>query len=252
MKKLVFTLILIVSTFQVFAEESEDLGRAKIKASNFHLGLDLQTKYIWRGMEMMKEDASPVLFPGINYQYNRLCVYVLGGYAINGKYAEVDCGISYSWKGVTIGLNDYYYPTVNSLEDNYFKGGRNTGHWLEACITYSPKKVPIWITGSNFFAGADRYINESGDIKQAYSSYIELGGYYDFQANNKISLAVGAALNRSCYNGYRKDFSFCNIELKYSYNVEFKNGWAFPISVAYLYNPVYDKSFVNLTVNLAF
>ena len=29
---------------------------AKLKSSNFHLGLDLQTKYMWRGMEMMTEE----------------------------------------------------------------------------------------------------------------------------------------------------------------------------------------------------
>ena len=30
---------------------------AKLKASPFGLGLDLQTKYMWRGMEMMTEEA---------------------------------------------------------------------------------------------------------------------------------------------------------------------------------------------------
>ena len=37
------------------------------RESNFHLGIDLQTKYIWRGMEMMTEDAAPVIFPCLNY-----------------------------------------------------------------------------------------------------------------------------------------------------------------------------------------
>lgn len=57
------------------------------RISNFHLGLDVQTKYIWRGMEMMTEDAAPVLFPGLNYSNKGLYAYVMGGYAINGKYS---------------------------------------------------------------------------------------------------------------------------------------------------------------------
>lgn len=44
----------------------------RLKSSNFHLGLDLQTKYMWRGMEMMTEESSPVVFPGINYQWKGL------------------------------------------------------------------------------------------------------------------------------------------------------------------------------------
>lgn len=76
----------------------------KMIKSPFGLGLDVQTKYIWRGMEMMTEDSAPVLFPSLNYSYKGLYIYAMGGYAINGKYAEVDLGISYTWNGLNIGL----------------------------------------------------------------------------------------------------------------------------------------------------
>lgn len=177
----------------------------------------------------------------------------MGGYAVNGKYAEVDLGISYSWRGFTLGFNDYYYPNVSGKDDSYFNGGKHTGHWLELCLTYAPEKIPIWATISNFFYGADKYIDgDGGKEKQAYSTYLEVGTYYDFLRHNRIALALGAALNKSCYNNYEHDFSICNIELKYTYNVIFKSGWTLPLNVAYIYNPVFDKSFVNFTVNLAF
>ena len=225
---------------------------AKLKSSNFHLGLDLQTKYMWRGMEMMIEESAPVLFPSVNYQYKGLYAYAMGGYAINGKYAEVDLGVSYTWKDITFGVYDYYYPTIDSQTDKYMGGGKQTGHWLEASITYAPAKIPLWITASNFFYGADKYQDEKGDDKQAYSTYVELGTYYDFLKSNRISLAVGAALNKSCYNGYEHNFSVCNIEAKYTYNVAFKNDWTLPLGVSYIYNPVFDKSFINFTANIAF
>lgn len=225
---------------------------AKLKESPFGLGLDIQTKYMWRGMEMMTEDAAPVLFPSFNYSYKGLFIYAMGGYAINGKYAEVDLGASYTWKGFTIGFNDYYYPTVDSNKDEYF-GGHNNGHWLEAYVKYAPEMVPIIATLSNFFAGGnDRYVNEKGEEKQAYSTYLEVGTYYDFLNNNRITLTCGMALNKSCYNGYEHNISVCNIEAKYTYNVQFKNGWTLPLSAAYIYNPVFDKSFVNLTANISF
>ena len=188
---------------------------------------------------MMTEDSAPVLFPSVNYSYKGLYIYAMGGYAINGKYAEVDLGISYTWNGLNIGINDYYYPTIDSNEDKYLGGGKHTGHWLEAAITYTPENIPFWATVSNFFYGADKYLDADGNEKQAYSTYLELGTYYDFLDNNRVSLAVGAALNKSCYNGYAHDFSVCNLEFKYTYNIVFNSGWSLPLNVAYIYNPVF-------------
>lgn len=260
MKKRFFILLCCgISVCAAFpAEETQDDSSqknnwgAKLIKSPFGLGLDIQTKYVWRGMEMMSEKSAPVLFPSVNYSYKGLYVYAMGGYAVNGRYAEVDLGISYTWKGLSVGFNDYYYPTVDSKEDEYLGGGKHTGHWLEATLSYAPDMIPLWATLSNFFYGADRYINGSGVEKQAYSTYLELGTYYDFLDHNRVSLAVGAALNRSCYNGYEHDFSVCNLELKYTYTLNFKSGWQLPLNVAYIYNPVFDKSFINFTANFAF
>ena len=263
MKKIIFVLLVTAIAITSFARDqatsittnetrSDNNWGAKLQSSNFHLSLDLQTKYMWRGMEMMTEESSPVVFPGINYQWKGLYAYAMGGYAINGKYAEVDLGVSYTWKGLTLGLSDYYYPTVNGKDDEYV-GGKHNGHWLEACITYAPEKVPLWITISNFFAGDDdAYDDDSGNKKQAYSTYMEVGTYYDFLDNNRLSLAVGMTPNKSCYTNYQKKFAVCNLDLKYTYNVQFKNGWTLPLSAEYIYNPSFDKSYVNFIANFAF
>ncbi|MDE6012603.1 MAG: hypothetical protein K2G91_07710 [Prevotella sp.] len=245
------TLVQESETINSETVEKNSWGGKYLK-SPFSIGLDVQTKYMWRGMEMLSDESAPVLFPTLNYIWNGLSVYVMGGYAINGKYAEVDAGISYTWKSLTLGVNDYYYPTIDNKEDKYLRMGKHTGHWLEACLTYAPEKIPFWATLSNFFYGADKYIDSRGKEKQAYSTYLELGTYYDFLLSNRISLAVGSAFNKSCYNGYEHVFSVVNLELKYTYNVEFKSGWTLPLNVAYIYNPVFDKSYVNFTANLAF
>ena len=248
----VFLAVTVISFVNVVGVQAQDSAKLnnwgdQLKESPFRIGLDLQTKYVWRGMEMLTQNSSPVIFPSVNYTWEGLFVYAMGGYSLNGYYAEVDLGISYSWKGFTIGVNDYYYPSIDTNEDNYFKS-ENTGHWLEATLTYAPEKIPVWITASNFFYGADKY----GKEKQAYSTYIEIGTYYDFLDNNRVSLAVGSALNKSCYNGYSKNFSICNMEGKYTYNLKIKNDWSLPLGVSYIYNPVYDKSFINFAVNISF
>lgn len=232
----------------VSSETAKNSWGAKLKESNFHLGLALQTKYIYRGMEMMTDEAAPMLFPCVYYSNSGFYAYVMGGYAINGKYAMVTLGLSYTYKWITVALNDYYYPTTTTPIDQYFNFKKDaTGHWLDAVVTIAPEKVPLWLTVSNFFYGADKRL----DGKQAYSTYAEIGTYYDFLNNNRISLAVGAALNKSCYNGYDKNFSVCNVELKYTYNAAIKN-FIIPLSVAGIYNPVCNKMHVNFVASLAF
>lgn len=251
MKKELIALAIMAMATSAFAQSKETTKNgfgAKLIESNFHLGLDLQTKYIWRGMEMMTTDAAPVVFPAINYSNNGFYAYVMGGYAINGKYSEVDLGLSYTYKWITIALNDYFYPTTTVPEDQYFNfKNKETGHWFEGVITIAPDKIPAYLMVSNFFAGADKNL----EGKQAYSTYAELGGHYDFLNDHQLALAVGAAFNKSCYNGYAHDFGICNIEMKYTYNVAMKN-ITLPLSVAYIINPVYEKSHVNFTASFAF
>lgn len=242
MKKIIFILFMLLSTTMGYSQENSK------PESVFHMGVDLQTKYVWRGMEMMTEDAAPAVFPQINYQSNGFYAYAMGGYSINGKYSEVDLGVSYTCKWLTIGVNDYYYPTTATAEDRYFNfKSRETGHWFEGVVTISPESIPAYLTVSNFFAGADK----KADGKQAYSTYAEIGGHYDFLDDHSLSLAVGAAFNKSCYNGYEHDFSICNIELKYTYSLELRKS-TLPLSVAYIINPVYEKAHVNFTASFAF
>lgn len=217
---------------------------AKLHESPFSLSLQAQTKYMWRGMEMQPEEAAPVLFPSVGFSAKGFYAYFMGGYSLNGKYAEVDFGASYTWKWLTIGFNDYYYPTVDTVEDDYYTYKSNrTGHWLEGVITIAPEKIPGSLTVSNFFAGADKNL----EGKQAYSTYAELSIWYDFLNDHRLSATCGMAFNKSCYNGYAHNFGVCNVELKYTYNITFKSGSTLPLSCAYITNPVYKKSYVNFT-----
>lgn len=251
MKKILFLVLVLLTMQSGNAQnvETKQSLESKLKESNISLGLQLQTKYMWRGMEMQTEDAVPVLFPSINYGHNGLAAYVMGGYAINGRYAEVDLGFSYTYKWVIVGVADYYYPSTNFAEDQYFNfKSRETGHWFEGYITIAPEKIPVSLTMSNFFAGADK----DTDGKQAYSTYAEIATWYDFLNDNQIAFNVGAAFNKSCYNGYAHNFGVCNVEVKYTHTVHLKNDWTLPLSVSYIINPVYEKSYVNFSAYFGF
>ena len=118
---------------------------------------------------------------------------------------------------------------------------------IEAVLTISPERIPAYLTVSNFFAGADK----DAEGRQAYSTYAEVGTHYDFLNDHRLALALGAAFNKSCYNAYEHGFGICNIELKYTYSLLMKNS-SLPLSVAYIINPVYEKSHVNFTASFTF
>ena len=219
---------------------------AKLKESPVHLGVELQTKYMWRGIEY---GTAPTLFPQIYFNKWGLNIYAMGGYAVNGSHSEVDLGISYSFYGVMIGLNDYYYPSAVGENDHYFNFKRGeTGHYLEAVVGYYPEKLPFWILASTYVAGADTL---PGTTKNAFSSYLELGLHYDFLNDHQIALACGMALNKSFYNDYEKKFSVCNVMLQYTYNVRIK-WWTLPLKAALVYKPYRNKFYFTASAYFGF
>ena len=236
----------VVAAADSIAKPKRNSWGAKLKESPVHLGIELQTKYMWRGIEY---GTAPTLFPQIYFDKWGLNIYAMGGYAVDGSHSEVDLGISYSFYGVTIGLNDYYYPSAVGSNDNYFnfKHGE-TGHYLEAVIGYYPEKLPFWVLASTYVAGADLL---PGTTKNAYSSYIELGLYYDFLNDHRVALACGMSPNKSFYNDYEKKFSVSNVMLQYTYNVRI-NWWTLPLKAALVYNPYRNKFYFTASAYFGF
>ena len=61
-----------ISAFAQTEEPAKNGFGEKLRESNFHLGLELQTKYIWRGMEMITQDAAPVVSADIVAAQSRI------------------------------------------------------------------------------------------------------------------------------------------------------------------------------------
>lgn len=117
---LFFLIIFFVFPFEIWAQGTDNTKSddgSLLHYSNFSASVEFTTKYMWRGIEY---GTSPVFLPMLSYDYKGLNVYAMGGYATNGSHQEVDFGISYNYKWLTIGVNDYYYPTAVGEKDNYF------------------------------------------------------------------------------------------------------------------------------------
>ena len=250
-KKLILISTALFATFSANATNpTEELNKAQHQ-SNFHIGLELQTKYVWRGIEMMTEESAPVIFSQLYYENNGWNAYIKGGYAINGKFSQLNLGTDYTYKWLNIGLTEYFFPDHTSTKDNYFDFENNkTKHLFEASLAARPQRFPITFMVATIFAGNDHY--DSHPDHQAFSTYAEIGTWHDFSDANRLSLKLGMCNDRSIYN-YRSNYcSICNIDLKYTYNLHLASGNIVPLSVDYLINPEREKAFVNFSMRFNF
>jgi hypothetical protein len=221
------------------AEDSIPVSRNN---SPFSISLELTTKYMWRAIEY---GDAPTTFAIINYENKGFSAYAEGVYEFDGSHQEVDLGVAYNHDWLTAGVNDYYYPSSVGEKDKYFKlSSRQTGHYLEGVVTIAPEKIPLWLTLSTYFWGADK---KPSNNKNAYSSYAELGYRHSFNDNSEASLALGAALNKGFYTDYEHGFNVVNITAKYA--TSFKLGkFRLPVSASYVLNPYRNKSYVTLSI----
>ncbi|WP_155952885.1 hypothetical protein [Prevotella sp. HUN102] len=207
------------------------------------IGFELTTKYMWRGLEY---GTAPTVFSSINYSRGGFSASILGTYSLNGSHSEVDLSLGYTYKNLSVGIADYYYPSGVGEKDSYFKyDSHSTKHYVELYGTYNFNKLPIWITGSTYIFGADK----GADGHQAYSTYGEVGYQHKFHNNDVLSLCCGATFNKSFYTEYSKRFSIVNVALRYMSSIKFGK-FALPVSTSYIYNPYKKKSFVTFSLYL--
>lgn len=214
---------------------------AQEASSPFSASLELSSKYMWRGQEY---GTAPVLFPTVGYEIGGFSACATGAYTVDGSFSECDLSLGYEWKGLSFSLVDYYYPTAVGLGDEYFKFGHNeTGHALEATLSYYPEALPVWAMAGTYFYGADK--NSDGD--QAYSTYFEVGYYHNFTTSDELSLTIGASAGKGLYTAYKDSFGLVNLALKYSKTIKICE-FEIPVSGSYIINPYIKKSFLTFSV----
>lgn len=225
---LFFLIIFFVFPFEIWAQGTDNTKSddgSLLHYSNFSASVEFTTKYMWRGIEY---GTSPVFLPMLSYDYKGLNVYAMGGYATNGSHQEVDFGISYNYKWLTIGVNDYYYPTAVGEKDNYFVfKNRETGHYVEAVATIMPQKLPVYLLLSSYIFGADK--RPSGN--QAFSSYMEIGYIHQFKGDNSMTVLVGAEdmpQDSLC----QTDFPSCEVSELYSSRVSHNQPYYQPLPIS--------------------
>lgn len=142
------------------SENAADTNDKKVSAT---LGVDLVNQYIWRGIHLGDISLQPTL--GIEYRGLRLSAWGSVGVSNKDDDKEIDISLEYNYKGLTVGVTDYWLSKGNFFQ---FKNGKTT-HVFGASLGYDfGFLAATWYTN---FAGADG-VNNKG--KRAYSSFLEV------------------------------------------------------------------------------
>lgn len=179
----------------------------------------LTSNYIWRGLYVggpsLQMDAT-VSYAGVfaNMWWN------VGAtdWAFSGFNPEVDLTISFSRWGLTVlYIHMFYFDkysdgTPSRFFDfrNHIKGG-TTGEWR---VLYRVSdRIPLSCLVALRTFGRDGYL-VNGELKRAYSTYIELGYDFNLGENWMLATRVGMTPAKSLYTGYKGDFAVTLVGMK--------------------------------------
>ena len=212
-------------------------AQEKVEAS---LGLDIVTKYIWRG-----QDCGEGAFqPGASISYAGLSLSGWGSYGFvdTDDAKEFDLTLAYTIGGFTVGITDYF---IAGDDAKYFMyEAHKTAHTFEANVGYDFGPVALnWYT---VFAGADG-VNSDGD--RAYSSYVEVSAPFKLGGLDWTA-AVGAVPYATTFYADVDGFAVTNVTVGVSKDIDITPSFKLPLFASITANPASSKMY--FTAGLSF
>ena len=218
------------------AEEKQSVE--KVNKLEWSVGATMTSNYIWRGLycggPSLQLDAT-IGYAG--FYANMWWNVGATDWTFTGFNPEVDLMIGFSRWGLNINyLHCFYFdqysdgtPTRFFDFKNYPRGGGGTtGEWR---ISYRVSdKIPLNCLVAFRTFGRDGYyedpslqfserpmgysLEEKGELKRAYSTYIELGYDFDLTQDWLLAARVGVTPAKSLYTRFQGDFAVTMLQLK--------------------------------------
>jgi len=243
-----FILILLILNINYLNAQKTD----SLSQNNFNLGVDLMSRYIWRGAKL---GSTPSIQPTIEYSKNKFSIGFWGAYGFdNAENKEIDLYLTYSFnKSFSISITDYFFPSDNCDYKYFDYKSESTGHIFEFSGKFKgSKKFPISIFLASNFYGNDA-VNRNGKSEKdgiQYSSYIELG----YEINN-FNIFTGLNLTAPNENNgeigfYGDNFGIINLGAKFTKEIKITNSFAIPFQVSLITNPMKQKIYMVVGISL--
>jgi hypothetical protein len=275
MKKSIFYLlmaVLLVAVIPVSGQETPESGvpegASEASGTEFYIGTDLVSRYVWRGTDY---GNSPAIQPSVSVSLKGFTLGAWGSYGLFnemgenefglpenlGNYAEVDLYLSYTRGWFTVMLYDYYIPSglhPNSGSDYFNWENASTGHTLEgSLIIEGTEQLPLRLTLATLFYGADKNEDADGNPgegdKNNYSTYFE--AQYTFslgRAGVELSPFIGATPFSSSWYGERG--GIINLGLTAARDIPFTEQFSLPVKASLVTNPMTKSVFLVFGVTL--
>ena len=221
-KILVLALALIgVGAFSYQAKAEEGT-----KGISLEVGADVVSGYLWRGYNLGGLSIQPSVTFGWNGLY--LCGWANIGadsWRFEELSPELDITIGYDNYGVALDLTHLYYFGG----DKYFKGLGDPNNVFSSStmelhagfhLGDLVEKVPLSIDWYTTMLGYDPIVDSEGNVKRAYSTYIQLGYDIYLPLDIVLGLKVGFAPWKGMYSDYEdvwtngRTVGFNNLQLR--------------------------------------
>lgn len=224
---------------QVLEEQVVVADSSKMKKNvdyGFDLCGELVSSNVFRGYYQCGTSFAPYL--SFHVEGFNAMVWGCTDFAAGG-YKEADIFLTYSVKGLTVGVYDVWYGGQAGTGNNYspdnnryFNFNRHTtDHKLELGLLYTLpfKKAPVEFEWYTAVWGNDR----RPDGRQAYSSYFQIA--YPFSVRKFDLKALVGCVPYDPWNNYK--FAVTNVAFKVAYTIPVSEHFELPIYSTVIWNP---------------
>lgn len=190
--------------------------------------------------------------PTLGFGIGNFSVTAWGSTNFGGGNKELDLTLAYKLgeAGPTLTVADLWWEGEGAYKYFNFKS-HETGHHFEAGLSYTlpVEKFPLSVAWYTMFAGKDKKLNDSGELKQNYSSYLELN--YPFSVKNvDLNVTCGAVPYKAESIYTNSGFAVTNIALKGMTEIKINDKFSLPIFAQAIWNPCVEDAFLVFGVTL--
>lgn len=216
---------------------------APAHGQSFGIGADIVSRYVWRGIDF---GESMSVQPSLSFAHGGLEIGAWASWSVGADGAsanENDLYVSYSFGPLTVGVNDYYFP---SPEPGWPDGGygflNRRAHTFEPYVSYSGK-VDL---SAGFAFSPD---TEDADASRERSLYVEGGVPFEVEGA-EVRLHAGIVGGESGF--YDTDgAALVNVGITVAKPIEITDAFSLPVNVAYVLNPHKERSFLVFGLSLS-
>lgn len=227
-KRIILVFVAMLTISAVSAQEES--------GSSVDLGVDVQSRYIWRGLQL--GGNSPSLQPYVEISMGKFTFGAWGAYSTGGVSAGQEADLYATFNAAdnfSITLTDYFFPTEGGAMD-YLK---YNGHVLELMLGYSAGDFGFTVA-TNIAGNAD--LDSNGD--QAYSTYAEIS-YGTTVGETDFGIFAGAVFMDDAGYYLTTGSGLINLGISASKEIKITDSFSLPVNAALTVNP--DAENVYLT-----